>query len=29
VALTVSRAWVSTDTFTLATLTAALTPQAA
>lgn len=29
VALTASRAWVSTDTFTLKTLGAALTPQAA
>jgi hypothetical protein len=29
VALTVSRAWASADTFTLATLSAALTPQAA
>lgn len=29
VALTSSRAWASTDTFSLSTLTAALTPQAA
>jgi hypothetical protein len=29
VALTASKAWASADTFTLSTLSAALTPQAA